>query len=114
VVKIPNCERCRQSFIEEEFSEHECSPRTIGIQEIGIDRMYGVVTNENGDKVHIAKGLSGIMYRLVECHHNPPHSNSDPTTFDKEETRRRFYRTCFVELLPCRLILQIFLSVYFG
>jgi len=107
VSKIPNCERCRQSFIEEELSQHDCSPLTIGIQEIAIDRMYGSVNNENGDKVHIVKGLSGIMYRLVECHHNPPHSNTYPTTFDKEEIRRRFYRTKKQVLSNLRRILNL-------
>lgn len=90
---IVNCERCKKSFIEEEYGNHNCSPITTRLQEIGIDRMYGSVTNENGDKVHIAKGLNGIMYRLVECTHNPPHTNTHPTTFDSENIRRRFDRT---------------------
>ncbi|MDE1819207.1 MAG: hypothetical protein KGI19_11465 [Thaumarchaeota archaeon] len=99
MVKIPNCERCRQSFIDEELRDHDCSPRTIALQEIGIDRMYGFATNENGDKVHMAKGLNGIIYRLVECPHNPPHTSTDQTKFDNPETNRRFYRTSQLVLL---------------
>lgn len=91
--KIVNCERCRQSFIDEEFDEHDCSPILVAIQEIGIDRMCGTASNENGDKVHMVKGLNGILYRLVECHHNPPHTSTDQTKFDNPETNRRFYRT---------------------
>ncbi len=91
--KIPHCERCRQSFIDEELDGHDCSPITIALQEIGIDRMYGFTTNKNGDKVHLAKGLNGIIYRFVECRHNPPHTSTDQTKFDNPETNRRFYRT---------------------
>lgn len=65
---------------------------TIKLQEIGLDQMYGHTINENNDKVYIAKGLNGIMYRLVECHHNPPHTNVHPTVFDNIEIRRRFDR----------------------
>ena len=60
--------------------------------------MYGSVTNGNMDKVYIAKGLNGIMYRLVQCPHNPSHTNTYPTVFDSEEIRRRFDRTCFAVL----------------
>ena len=51
------------------------------------------IIDENGDKIHIAKGLNGILYRLVECTHNPTHTNTYPTTFDREEIRRKFDRT---------------------
>lgn len=88
-----NCERCKKTFIDEEYPNHVCDPLTTKLQEIGLHRMYGSVTNENGDIVHIAKGLNGIMYRLVECTHNPPHTNTHPTVFDNEEIRRRFDRT---------------------
>ena len=88
-----NCERCKKQFIEEEFENHFCSPRSTQVQEIGIDYIFKGETNENGDLVHIAKGLNGILYRLVECLHNPPHPNTDQTTFDSEKNRRQLYRT---------------------
>lgn len=49
--------------------------------------------DENMDKVRIAQGLNGILYRLVECSHNPPHPDTRPTVFDSEVIRRRFDRT---------------------
>jgi len=88
------CERCMKSFIDEEFNSHLCTPITTRTQEIGIDYIFTTnETDHNGDKVHIAKALSGIIYRLVECNHNPPHVNTYPTTFDNENIRRRFDRT---------------------
>lgn len=93
-----DCMRCKKTFIEEEYPNHPCSPLTTKLQEIGLDQMYGSVVNKNGDLVYIAKGLNGIMYHLVKCPHNPSHTNTYPTTFDKEEIRRRFDRICFVVL----------------
>ena len=91
---IINCERCRKSFIEEEYQDHVCSPITTRLQEIGFDKIFDSVTDENGDKVYMAIGLNGILYRLVMCQHNPTHTNTYPTTFDSEEIRRRFDRAC--------------------
>lgn len=88
-----NCERCKKQFIDEEFYNHVCTPRATEVQEIGIDYLFKGETNENGDLVYMAKGLNGIIYRLVECLHNPPHPNTDPTNFSNENNRRRLHRT---------------------
>lgn len=93
MTKIPSCERCKKTFIDEEFDEHLCTPVSTRTQEIGIDYIFEGEIDQNGDKVHIAKGLNGIIYRLVECSHNPTHTNTYPTTFDSETIRRRFDRT---------------------
>ena len=89
---MPHCERCRKQFIDEEFSSHHCDPLTIKLQEIGIHQMYGSTTDKNNDKVYIAKGLNGIMYRLVECSHNPTHTNLAVTLFENEVAKVRFER----------------------
>ncbi len=96
--KTVNCERCKKQFIDEEIEDHVCSPMATKAQEIGIDYILKGEPNENGDLVHIAKGLNGIIYRLIECPHNPPHTNTYPTTFDSEEIRHRFDRTCVMVL----------------
>ncbi len=88
-----NCERCKKMFIDEEFNDYLCTPITTRTQEIGIDYIFKGQKDENGDIVHIAKALSGIIYRLVECPHNPPHVNTYPTTFDSQNINRRFDRT---------------------
>ena len=88
--EITKCERCQKSFINEEFSGHLCSPRSKRLQEIGIDRIFEPVINENNDKVYMVNGLNGVLYRLVQCIHNPPHPNTYPTTFDNENIRRKF------------------------
>lgn len=93
-----NCQRCKKQFIDEEFDSHECSPMATKAQEIGIDYMLEGEINENRDMEYIAKGLNGIIYRLVECHHNPTHTNADPTFFDSLEARRRLDRTSFYQV----------------
>jgi hypothetical protein len=79
-------------FIDEEYDEHACSPLTTKLQEIGLDQMYGSCINEDNDLVYMAKGLNGIIYRLVQCTHNPPHTNTYPTSFDNFEIRQQYER----------------------
>ena len=93
MIKIPKCERCSKSFIDEELEDHLCSPILTRAQEIGIDYIFEGEIDNNGDKVYMAKGLNGIMYRLVQCPHNPTHTNTHPTIFDSKRNRRGLYRT---------------------
>jgi len=87
------CERCGKTSISEEFEKHDCTITTYKVQEIGITNWFEGKTDENGDKVLMAHGLNGILYRLVKCSHNPPHPDTRPTVFDSQEIRRRFDRT---------------------
>ena len=87
------CFRCGKTLISEEIATHECTIATHDVQEIGITGWFEGRIDENGDRVLIAHGLNGILYRLVNCHHNPPHPNTDPTIFDSNKNRRRFDRT---------------------
>lgn len=94
MTNIIRCQRCEKNFILEEFSGHDCHPYFKDVQSILIDYYFvAPKIDKNGDKVIIVKGLNGILYRLVKCPHNPPHTNTYPTTFDREEIRRRFDRT---------------------
>ena len=87
------CVRCHKTVISEEFDRHDCTIITYKVQEIGITHWFEGKVDENGDKVLIAHGLNGILYRLVECDHNPPHPDTRQTVFDSEEIRHRFDRT---------------------
>lgn len=92
-MNIIKCQRCAKTLLSEELSTHECIITTYKVQEIGITTWWEAEIDENGDQVLIAQGLNGILYRLVECNHNPPHPDTRPTVFDSEEIRRRFDRT---------------------
>ncbi len=48
-----------------------------------LDHITDLGQNRNDDHVLLGWGLDGILYRLVECKHNPPHS-----------TKRRFTGSC--------------------
>jgi|GEM_PF-3260046 len=88
-----HCDRCRKEFIIEEFEGHDCFIATHSVQEIGIDSWFEGKIDGNGDKVLIVNGLNGILYRLVQCRHNPPHPNIRQTVFDSTNNKRRFDRT---------------------
>ncbi len=60
---VVKCERCQKSLIDEEYSSHVCTPNLRGIKEIEVDYYYEH-TSKNGDKVIMAKGLDGFLYRL--------------------------------------------------
>ena len=98
------CGRCHKTTISEEFDNHDCFIATWKVQEIGITQWFKGQQDENGDQVLIAHGLNGILYRFVECAHNPPHPETRPTIFDKENILRRLYRAskqyCYKVLVP--------------
>ena len=98
------CDRCCKTTISEEFDNHDCSIVTWNVQEIGITSYFEAEIDENRDQVLIAQGLNGILYRLVKCSHNPPHPETRPTIFDKENILRRLYRAskqyCYKVLVP--------------
>ncbi len=73
---IGRCPRCRKFLVAEEYESHKCDFRDIGIRdckEIILDHMTDCGFDKNGDKVTLAWSLNGVLYRLVECKHNPPH-----------------------------------------
>ena len=94
-MNIIRCDRCGKQLLSEEFANHDCTIVTYTVQEIGIDDWFEGKLDENGDKVLIAHGLNGILYRFVQCFHNPPHPDTRPTVFDSDKIRRRFDRTLF-------------------
>ena len=83
---LTKCLRCGKNFINEELESHVCNPRFTGVIQIGVVYWFEGKTNQDGDKVIMAKGFDGKLYQLVHCTHNPPHQpkvNTNNTT-DKE------------------------------
>jgi hypothetical protein len=76
---VGRCPRCGKFIVEEQWEVHQCDFRDIefnSAKEVLVDRMSDSGQNRNGDHVHLAWGLDGIFYRLVECKHNPPHRST--------------------------------------
>ena len=93
---IQKCSRCKKTLIEEEFSIHVCTPTIIERKDILIDYCIEVKNNENGDRVFLAKGLDGILYRLIKCVHNPVHQPTGNTNNNSREDNS----TILAVLLP--------------
>lgn len=89
---LVKCPKCGQDLISEEFNAHHCKTPYLGIIELGVSFWYEGKLDKNGDKVIIAKGMDGLIYRWIHCTHNPPHPNLYPTSFDREKFRRRLDR----------------------
>lgn len=71
------CPRCRQFLIAEEKKAHKCNFEDMlvrGCEELVLDHITDLGQDRNGDHVHLAWALDGILYRLVVCKHNPPHA----------------------------------------
>ncbi len=83
------CKRCSKNFIFEEYDEHICDINFKGIKEIGIDYHFEGGRDKNNDLVFMAKGLDGMIYRLVKCNHNPPHTSLEPIIFDRDLFRSK-------------------------
>jgi hypothetical protein len=68
------CPRCGGFVIAEESESHVCNIPTKGAETIFLDWIGDGFTHENGDHIRMAKGLNGILYKVILCKHNPPHS----------------------------------------
>ena len=74
---IGRCPRCHKLLIQEEMQDHKCDfgdIETVGAKELFVDHVTDLGINRDSDHTHLAWGLDGILYRLVECKHNPPHA----------------------------------------
>jgi hypothetical protein len=72
-------------LIEEDMRTHECNFSDIPIKdgrELFLDHTTDLGLDKNNDHVSLAWGLDGVLYRLVECKHNPPHSTKRKFTDD--------------------------------
>jgi hypothetical protein len=69
------CPRCKKFIIGEQLASHECEIEIKGAAgPIFLDWMGDGFMDENEDYVRMATGLDGILYQLILCKHNPPHS----------------------------------------
>ena len=59
---IMYCSACKKKYIAEESKNHENC--LIGVKEIPIS--YSFTSEEKGKSIIIARGLDGILYRLVK------------------------------------------------
>lgn len=87
---IIKCNRCGE-FISSEFGDtHICTIPLKDIKEIFIDYFYETKTAKK-DTIIIAKGLDGILYRLIVS--KTKAFTPYPTDFDTNNNRRRLDRT---------------------
>jgi hypothetical protein len=63
MANIMYCFRCKKQYIAEESKDHENC--IFGVKEIPI--YYSFTTEDNGKKIIIARGVDGLLYRLVKC-----------------------------------------------
>jgi len=88
---IIKCTRCKKTLIEEEFNGHVCTPNLRGIKDILVDYYYLGQKDNDGHEFVYAKGLDGILYRLVKCLHKTPHQpsvNTENTNHEDNSTIR--------------------------
>jgi|SRR5208283_3632683 len=74
---LGRCSRCGKFMIAEESRRHKCDFRDVpirGCEEIVLDHLTDSGVDKNGDQLHLAWALNGMLYRLLVCKHNPPHS----------------------------------------
>jgi hypothetical protein len=82
---IGRCPHCHKFMIAEESKTHVCDKSKsdvsifsnrplVGCEELVLHRLTDSGEEKNGDHVYLAWGISGILYRLLVCRHNPPHS----------------------------------------
>jgi hypothetical protein len=74
---LGRCPRCHRFMIAEQQNDHVCEFSDLplyGCEELVLHRLTDSGNEKNGDHVYLAWGINGILYRLLVCEHNPPHS----------------------------------------
>lgn len=80
-------------MIAEQKERHVCDWASLpieGCEEITLDRLSDSGLQKNGDRLYLAWGLDNVLYRLIVCKHNPPHTTKRIVTdLDEDDTKRR-------------------------
>ena len=63
---MEKCPYCHDFLLPIQRKDHFCNAPLLDVKEIPVIFSY-ITTEENGDKVVIARGYDGILYRLVRC-----------------------------------------------
>jgi hypothetical protein len=74
-------------MIAEKQRSHRCDQTNLpirGCEELVLDHITDSGQDTNGDHLHLAWAVDGMLYRLLVCEHNPPHGTKrkfpDPDT----------------------------------
>jgi hypothetical protein len=63
---MEKCPYCNQYYLPIQKKDHFCDAPLIDVKEIPVIFSYDV-SEDNGDKVTVARGYDGILYRLIRC-----------------------------------------------
>ena len=74
VENVGRCPRCRAFLTSEQVGTHKCHIPIRGTAEIYLDWIADGFIDENEDFVRMATSIKGILYSVILCKHNPPHS----------------------------------------
>jgi len=98
IKNIGRCPRCNKALIEEEFQSHECEIKAKGVEEIVVDNFCELIQRDGqGHRLIVAQGLDGVLYWLIECKHNPPHTTKRKFTgYDTKQGLDRAVATVLV------------------
>ena len=71
---VGRCPRCNRFLIAEEITVHNCDIEVRDVRTLIVDSCHELGQDGNGDRLTSALAIDGTYYRILECHHNPPHS----------------------------------------
>jgi hypothetical protein len=86
---LGKCPRCHMTVIAEELTSHTCHIPTRNAETIYLDWLDEEFVNADDDRVRMAKGLNGTLYRIILCKHNPPHSFRSRWLTGKDDESKR-------------------------
>jgi len=93
---MEQCPYCKKYLLASQIEQHVCNAPLLDVKEIPV--LFSCqTTNDNGEKVIIARGYDGVLYRLVKCR-NPILDSSDDG-YHEGSNRRKVNRTCFSVLV---------------
>jgi hypothetical protein len=84
---MEKCPYCGKYLLAKQVRTHVCDSPFADVREIPVMFFYET-TRDDGDKLVIARGFDGVLYRLVKCH-NPLSDDS----YHEHSNRRKVNRT---------------------
>jgi hypothetical protein len=89
---IERCPFCQKFMTAKQVKTHQCDAHPFSsVKEIPV--LYYYEVPEGNEKVIIAHGYDGIMYRLIECKNPLAHKSSSDDGYHDRSNRRKVNRT---------------------
>lgn len=89
---MEQCPYCKKYLLASQIKQHICNTPLLDVKEIPVLFSYET-SNDDGEKVIMARGFDGVLYRLVSCK-NPLKLHSSDGSYHDDEPDDKLPEPC--------------------